>query len=75
MENIINLNIEDSADLRDIFKGKKVGDSMTMKVRAKINEVSPNHISAYVEAVDDRVTFEGEVSEEAKKSPAMEVIK
>ena len=74
MENYINLNIEES-DVRDVFKGKKVGDRMTLKVRAEITEVSPNHVSATIEAVDGRVTFEGEVSEENRKSPALEVMK
>lgn len=73
MENYINLNIEES-DIRDVFKGKKVGDTMTLKVRAEIIEVSPNHVSATVEAVDGQVTFEGEVSAENRKSPALEVM-
>ena len=74
MENILNINTEDS-DVRNIFKGKKVGDRMPLKIRAEIQEVTPNHVSATVEAVDGRVTFEGEVSDEARKSPVMEVMK
>lgn len=74
MENLINLNLEDS-EVRDLFKGKKVGDKVTMKIRVSMAEVGPNHVSAYVEAVDGKMTFEGEASEQGKKSPVMEVMK
>ena len=74
MENNLNLSLEDSK-IRKLFAGKKPGNKVTVTVKGMISEITSNHVTASVEAVDGKVTFEGDVADNAENPPVLEVMK